>query len=110
METTPSLNACFEEFILLEKFVVGCDEGACNRGSASGMILTSIRDSGDSGIFGESLVKSTAAMAREPRSPTSIREQAVGELGFNRQESCGIQVYRSVHAESILQNNSWLQN
>jgi hypothetical protein len=48
----------------LEKFVVGCDEGACNRGSASGMILTSIRDSGDSGIFG-----STAAMAREPRSP-----------------------------------------
>jgi hypothetical protein len=68
-KTTPSLNACFEDFVLLEKFVVGCDEGACNRGSASGTILTSIRDSGDSGIFGESLVKSTAAMAREPRSP-----------------------------------------
>jgi hypothetical protein len=64
-KTTPSLNARFEDFVLLEKFVVGCD-GACNRGSASGMILTSIRDSGDSGIFGESLVKSTAAMAREP--------------------------------------------
>ncbi len=81
---------------MLEKFVVGCDEGACNRGSASRTILTSIRDSGDSGIFGESLVKSTVAMASKPRSPSSIREQAVGELGSNRHFSWNHLVFKVI--------------